>query len=70
MKKGISKTQPIFQQLTECLDPSSIQEWTAQEQIAMEQRGDHLKIYEVKLEKCMGLLYPHFALLNLMSQYL
>ena len=36
----------------------------------MEQCGDHLKIYEVKSEKCMGLLYPHFALLNLMSQYL
>ena len=70
VKKGISKTQPIFQQLMECLDPSSIQEWTAQEQIAMEQHGDHLKIYEVKSEKCMGLLYPHFALLNLMPQYL
>ena len=70
VKKGISETQPIFQQLTECLNPSSIQKWTAQEQIANEQCGDHLKIYEVKSEKCMGLLYPHFTLLNLMSQYL
>jgi hypothetical protein len=28
-----------------------IEEWTAQEHIAMEQRGDYLKIYEVKAEK-------------------
>jgi hypothetical protein len=38
--------------LTECLDAALVQEWTKQERIAMEQRGDHLKIYEVASEKC------------------
>jgi hypothetical protein len=33
-----------------------IQEWTTQERIAMKQRGDHLKIYEVASEKCMGFI--------------
>jgi len=51
-KKGVSDTKPAFEQLTECLDAALVQEWTAQERIAMEQRGDHLKIYAVASEKC------------------
>jgi hypothetical protein len=31
-----------------------VQEWTAQERVAMQHRGDDLKIYEVASEKCMG----------------
>ena len=58
-KKGINDTQSVFEQLTDCIDPSSVKEWTAQERIAMEQRGEHLKIYEVKSEKCMISLYRH-----------
>ena len=50
-KDGIANTQPAFEQLTDCLEPSLVQEWTAQHRVAMEKRGDHLKIYEVKSEK-------------------
>src|SRR5258708_32300061 len=50
--KGVSETKPAFEQLTECLDASLVREWTEQERVAMEQRGDHLKIYEVVAKKC------------------
>ena len=51
-KKGVSDTKPAFEQLTDCLDPSLVQEWTRQECVAMENRGDDLKIYDVISEKC------------------
>ena len=50
-KDGVAKTKPAFEQLTECLDASLVQEWTEQECVAMEQRGDHLKIYQVASAK-------------------
>jgi hypothetical protein len=50
--KGVSETKPAFEQLTECLDASLVRDWTEQERVAMEQRGDHLKIYEVVSTKC------------------
>lgn len=50
-KDGIANTQPAPEQPTDCLKPSLVQEWTAQHRIAMENCGDHLKIYEVKSEK-------------------
>ena len=46
--------QPAFEQSSDCLEAELIEEWTAQERVAMEHRGDHLKIYEVASEKCMG----------------
>ena len=51
-KDGVADTQPAFAQLTDCLDPSLINEWTRQEQVAMEKRGEHLAIYDVKSTKC------------------
>jgi len=51
-KNGVSKTKLAFKQLTKCLDAGLVQEWTKQECVAMEQCGDHLKIYEVALNKC------------------
>ena len=53
-KDGLSETQPAFEQLTDCLEAELIEEWTVQECVAMEHRSDHLKIYEVASEKCMG----------------
>ena len=50
--KGVSETKPAFEQLTECLDASLVRDWIEQERVAMEQRGDHLKIYEVVSTKC------------------
>ena len=51
-RNGVSETKPAFEQLTECLDAGLVQEWTEQERVAMEQRGDHLKIYDVASQKC------------------
>ena len=51
-KDGVADTQPAFEQLTNCLDPSLIEEWTRQEQVAMDDRGDHLAIYDVQSTKC------------------
>src|ERR1700685_4607586 len=50
-KDGVSDTKPAFEELTKCLDASLVQEWTEQECVAMEQHGDHLKIYQVASEK-------------------
>jgi hypothetical protein len=55
--KGLSEMRPTFEQLSDSLDPSLVQEWTAQERIAMKERGDHLNIYQVKLEKRRRLIY-------------
>ena len=44
--------KPAFEQLTECLDASLVRDWMEQERVAMEQCGDHLKIYEVVSTKC------------------
>ena len=46
-KKGISDMGPAFEQLSDSLDATLVQEWTAQECVAMEKCGDHLKIYQV-----------------------
>ena len=52
-KQGFVETKLVFDGLTARLDASLVQEWTAQERMAMEQRGDSLKIYEVASEKGM-----------------
>jgi hypothetical protein len=59
-KKGLSETGPTFEQLSDSLDASLVQEWTAQERVAMEKRGDHLNIYQVRLEKCRTFIYSAF----------
>ena len=38
-----------FDQLTQRLEASLIEEWTAQECIAMEQHGEQLMIYDIVL---------------------
>jgi len=55
--KGLSEMRPIFEQLSDSLDASLVQEWTVQERIAMEECGDHLNIYQVKLGKCRRFIY-------------
>jgi hypothetical protein len=52
VEKGVSTTQSTFNQLTNSLDPMLIEEWTNQERVAMEKRGDHLNIYNVATDKC------------------
>ena len=60
-KGGLSETRPAFEQLTDCLEAELVQEWTAQERVAMQQHGDHLKIYEVASEKCMRSIELYIA---------
>jgi len=54
-KQGVCDTKPAFEQLTDCLDASWVQEWTKQERVAMENRGEDLKIYDIASEKCRTL---------------
>jgi hypothetical protein len=49
-----------FEQLSDSLDASLVQEWMVQEHVAMEKCGDHLNIYQVRLEKCRTLIYSAF----------
>ena len=57
VKEGVAETKLAFDQLTECLEASFIEEWTSQECVAMEQCGDQLKIYDVIAEKGGRILY-------------
>jgi len=46
-----------------------IQEWTEQERVAMEKRGEHLRIYDVKSKKCalLALTFPTLMILIYVS---
>ena len=55
------ETQPAFEQLSESIDRLLIEVWTEQECVAMAKRGEHLKIYEVKLEKCMTFILRRYS---------
>lgn len=48
---GIKETETAYEDLTDRLDKAWIDKWTRQEQIAMENRGEDLKIYMVASEK-------------------
>ena len=48
---GELETKQVFEQLSQSIDEQSLWEWSRQERVAMEQRGDHLKIYEIAAKK-------------------
>lgn len=48
---GIKETETAYEDLTNRLDKAWIDKWTRQERIAMENRGEDLKIYMVASEK-------------------
>lgn len=48
---GIKETEMAYEDLTDRLDKAWIDKWTRQERIAMENRGEDLKIYMVASEK-------------------
>ena len=60
----VAATQSAFEQLTDCLDDSLIEEWTNKEQVAMEKCGDHLKIFTVTSDKCRSIPPFPFELTN------
>jgi len=47
---GIQETGDSYRQLTDRLDTAWIDDWTNQETIAMRNRGDDLRIYQVALD--------------------
>ena len=55
-EKAIKETEATYRELTSCLDSAWIDEWTQLENIAMQNRGDDLKIYQVSLERGISFL--------------
>jgi hypothetical protein len=52
-KKGLQHTKIAFDDLDSNIQPQIREEWMNLEQIALESRGEHLKIYDINLEKGM-----------------
>lgn len=50
-EKGLAETASAYEGLADSLDAQSVREWKQQERQAMEERGDSLRIYDLKLEK-------------------
>jgi hypothetical protein len=46
-----------------------ISEWTEQERVAMEKRGDSLNIFTVSSDKCRTFYYSAFSVLTCCSTY-
>ena len=49
--KGVMDTQLPFDELTRSLDPRKIARWEKDEKKAMKKRGEHLDIYQLKIDK-------------------
>jgi hypothetical protein len=49
--KGISDTKPPFDELTHSLDDEKIAIWENDEKKAMEERGEYLDIYQLKIDQ-------------------
>ncbi|KAG1850364.1 hypothetical protein DFJ58DRAFT_842440 [Suillus subalutaceus] len=50
-KKGIDDTKVPFEELTRSLEVSKVLSWEKDEKQAMDQRGEHLDIYQLKIDK-------------------
>jgi hypothetical protein len=55
--KGLQHTKIAFNDLDSNIQPETREEWMNLEHIALESRGEHLKIYDINLEKG-GFLIP------------
>jgi hypothetical protein len=49
--KGVMDTKLPFDELTHSLDPQKIARWKKDEKKAMKKRGEHLDIYQLKIDK-------------------
>jgi hypothetical protein len=49
--KGLQHTKIAFNDLDSNIQPEIREEWMNLEQVALESRGEHLKIYDINLEK-------------------
>ena len=61
---GIKETKTAYRELTDRLDTAWIEEWTRQEQIAMQDRGEALKIFMVASETCEGSFFDSLCILS------
>jgi hypothetical protein len=48
---GLAETKKVYEALAQSLDVDLVHLWKAQEQVALEEWGDTLRIYEVKSVK-------------------
>jgi hypothetical protein len=48
---GLAERKKVYEALAQSLDVDLVRLWKAQEQVALEERGDTLRIYEVKSVK-------------------
>jgi hypothetical protein len=55
-KEGVAKMKPAFEELTNCLDASLVDNWTEQERAALDEHGDSLNIYVTASRKCRRFL--------------
>ena len=49
--EGLQHTRIAFDDLNSDIQPEIREEWMNSEQIALKSRGEHLKIYDINLEK-------------------
>lgn len=49
--KGLASTKEAFEALTDSLSPALVEDWSKAEKKAMKLRGDHLRIYDVRITK-------------------
>jgi hypothetical protein len=57
-QEGVQSTKIAFDDLNEAIQPEMRQVWLNSEEIAMESQGEHLRIYDIQLEKSKLLAYP------------
>jgi uncharacterized membrane protein (DUF106 family) len=48
---GIQELKEAFEELSETVDENLLEKWTQDEVKAMDSQGDHLRIFDVKMEK-------------------
>ena len=63
---GLDSTEPAFDQLTNsCLDRKlPVKIWRSAEHLAMEERGEHLKIFDINQKKAPTLAEITLSLIN------
>ena len=63
---GLDSTEPAFNQLTKsCLQRNlPVEAWRAAEHLAMEERGEHLKIFDINYKKAPTLAEITLSLTN------
>jgi hypothetical protein len=59
--EGIEYTKEAFDDLNDAIKPDLRESWMSSEKMALELRGEHLKIYDVQIEKGAFEFKYHFT---------